>query len=103
MFSIFWAKLGPQAQKRQFLAKIGYAEKWIFPKTVISNFGYIAPKCMFGTIFQYEILIFSGTHLKNFTTIDFVILVKNVPLLDERFMGPQKGSLLAQMAPFGLN
>ena len=60
------------AQKTPFWAKIGYAEKCYFPKTATSNFVHIAPKYMFWTIFQYEILIFSGTHQKIFTTADFV-------------------------------
>ena len=40
-----------RAKKRPFWAKIGYAEKCIFPKTVIPNLAYIAPKRMLGTIF----------------------------------------------------
>ena len=40
-----------RAKKRPFWAKIGYAEKCIFPKSVISNLAYIAPKRMLGTIF----------------------------------------------------
>ncbi len=62
----------PGAKKRQIWAKIGYAEKCYFPKTATSNFVHIAPKYIFWTIFQYEILIFSGTHQKFFTTADFV-------------------------------
>ena len=40
-----------RAQKTPFWAKIGYAEKCIFPKTVIPNFAHIAPKRMLRTIF----------------------------------------------------
>jgi len=73
MFLIFQAQSGPLGpKKRQIWAKIGYAEKCYFPKTATSNFVHIAPKYMFWTIFQYEILIFSGTHQKFFTTADFV-------------------------------
>ena len=50
-FWYFGPNLGPQGQKRPFWAKIGYAEKCIFPKSVISNLAYIAPKRMLGTIF----------------------------------------------------
>ena len=71
-FWYFRPNRGPWGQKRQIWAKIGYAEKCYFPKAATSNFVHIAPKYMFWTIFQYEILIFSGTHQKFFTTADFV-------------------------------
>ena len=80
MFLIFWAKFGPSGpKKRPFWANIGYAEKCIFPKSVISNLAYIAPKRMLGTIFWYEILISPGTPKFFFMTADFLFWPTNCP------------------------
>ena len=48
IFLIFWVKFGP---KKAILSQNRVCKKCIFPKTVISNFAYIAPKHMLGTIF----------------------------------------------------
>ena len=51
-FPGFWLKTAPQEAKNGrfglFLAKIGYAEKWIFLKNIISKFDKIAQKIPFG-------------------------------------------------------
>ena len=43
-FGFLGQNWGLVAEKKPFLAKIGYMQKWIFLKNISSNFVYIAPK-----------------------------------------------------------
>ena len=55
---------GLVAEKRPFLAKIGYMQKWIFLKNISSDFAYIAPKLLSRTIINDDILLFSHPNYK---------------------------------------
>ena len=57
---------GLVAEKRPFLAKIGYMQKWIFLKNISSNFAYIAPKLLSRTIINDDMLLFLHPNYKKF-------------------------------------
>ena len=69
-FPGFWLKTAPQEAKNGrfglFLAKIGYAEKWIFLKNIISKFDKIAQKIPFGVNNELR-KIWANLFIENFS------------------------------------
>ena len=65
-FGFLGQNWGLVAEKRPFLAKIGYMQKWIFLKRISSNFFYIAPKLLSSTIINDDICLFLYPNYKNF-------------------------------------